>query len=191
MRTLFFPISVLTLTLLTACGDDDGTPGGTGGSSSSSTSSNGGGGSGGGGEAQPTIDCTGDTILHYEFHNQIVSSNLDIDKTGVLSHVEHDCCPPTDHPIDEPQLSADDLALLTARIEAAGQAPTHVEDGMPSAEGSLSGTLQVCTADKEGVILRDVARNDAGGPDIVTVNDATEAQQIRDFVESIVNVDMY
>jgi hypothetical protein len=68
----------------------------------------------------------------------------------------------------------------------------HVEDGTPTAEGSLSGTLQVCTASKEGVVLRDVARNDGpGGLDIVTVNDAPEAQQILDFVESLVSVDMY
>ena len=109
-----------------------------------------------------------------------------------MTHVEHDCCPPADHPIDEPPLDGPALDTLKARIEAAAAGPYHFENGLPTAEGSRSGTLQACTAAKVGVIIRDVARNDRpGGFDALTVNDAPEAQEIRDFVEAIVLEDMY
>jgi len=204
MHSTLYIVSALTLTLgltpLLGCGDDSSTDG-TGGRSSSSSSGQGGGGAGGSGGAgggggvggaQPTIDCTGDTILHYEFGNQILRSSLDVSKTGAITHIEHDCCPPTDHPMDEGPVA--DLAALKAQIEAASHGTLHVEDGQPSSAGSMSGTLQACTSAKEGIILRDIARGagmDESSPDIVTVNEAPEVQQIRDFVDAVVTQRMY
>jgi hypothetical protein len=208
------PMFILLLAALAGCSDEDpaddgagasssqsassttgsggSSSGGSGGSGGSGSASGGSGGGGGGGGATPSIDCSGEAILHYEFHNQIVGSQLDITTAGVLTHVEHDCCPPADHPIDEEPLPAEALADLLDRIEAASHGALHVEEGTPTAEGSLSGTLQVCTAAGAGVILRDVARNDtAGGLDVVTVNEAAPALEIRQFVEAIVTQDMY
>src|SRR5262249_788518 len=115
---------------------------------------------------------------------------LDISGTGALDHVEHGCCPPADRVVDDAPLSSSERQELKALIEGAAKGTTHVEDGHPTAEGSLSGTLQACTSGNVGSLLRDFARNDAG-LDIVTVNNAPEAKQILDLVEAIVEQDMY
>ncbi|NUP14300.1 MAG: hypothetical protein HOW73_50355 [Polyangiaceae bacterium] len=215
MRSLFHTVLAVSIGLvgLAGCGDDTGTgaggsaTGGGGGSADGGSPPGGGGGeggaTGGGGQsdggggagpnpAEATIDCSGDALLHYEFHNQIVASTLDIKRDGTVTHVEHTCCPPTDTPVDDEPIAGAELEDLLALIEAAAAGPFHAEDGTASAEGSLSGTLQVCTAAKVGVIIRDVARDDAGnGLDDVTVNESDEAGEIRTFVEGEVDQDMY
>lgn len=128
-------------------------------------------------------------LLRYSHGNQIYASELTIyvDGTGELLEratpveVERHALPP---------LSDDELARLTASIEAAARGDLQLSAGALTSLGSTTTDLLVYQDEVPTIITRIGRDNDGDGRDQVVQNLAEEAEALRALVDGYVRHDV-
>jgi hypothetical protein len=134
-----------------------------------------------------------ESLLEYEFGNQIVRSRLVVFNDGTIEHTEHGCCPPADKPVAEPVLSGAELQELRSRILGAWGLPTETKKN-PFLLGSETGHLYVYASGRR-VSIRDYqiqgAQQGPTGAEILVISKlGADAVWVREWVEKYVRVKM-
>ncbi|MEO7113123.1 MAG: hypothetical protein ABI183_21975 [Polyangiaceae bacterium] len=129
-------------------------------------------------------------IVDFNYGNQITHSYLTITSGGTVTKREHVCCGHTDKTTTS-KLSASKLKALKAEIVAASSGTESSKKGNPTTFGSSSGAVIATTASGQAVTVYDDARATSDtGHDTVTTNDAPEAQDIIDLVNTLADANI-
>jgi hypothetical protein len=137
---------------------------------------------------------TGRIILRYDYGNQVLRSALEVRDDGRIKRIETACCPPTDEVDSSAKLAPNELHQLLVSIDAAAHGQQSHVEGRSTSLGSSSGYLRVYSVSGSVVNIRTIKRNervDGLAHDQVKINLTPEARAIEDFVNQLVDVDMY
>lgn len=122
-------------------------------------------------------------LLSYDFGNQAQRSRLEVSPTGVVTHLEFTAGAPKT--VKEKKLTAAELRLLKANIEAAKKGPIAKREGGATSMGSSAGDFFVTDKAGKRVTVATVARAEDpvhGGHDALSLNQSAAANAIFDFV---------
>lgn len=129
--------------------------------------------------------------VRYHFGNQVASSELTIDNTGIVRIKEYACC---GSPAKETgkSLSSSQLVELNSWLEAAEAGAQETKVGNKTMLGSSSGYLMAQTKTGQEFNVRTISRSEKiMGDDKVVFNRSSEAEKIEELVESFVEHKMY